>query len=316
MERFRKTPSRYAVLEEINSSEFRTINEALNGINIKYTLTDHSGLNRARFPWSKDYLRFPEFYASRLWEYPWAIISANLKPGLKCADVGCGESPFTIYLKEIADCDVTGFDPDIHSGENKNNFGASESFIKSTGLDIIQSSIDRIESDDEKFDRVFCISVIEHIKDPAIRAKGVREISRILKPGGLAIITVDVNLMTRLSNPLELVWESGLTFDGEADFTMPEQRLGIFCDGKQPADVFGLVLKKTSSKIYTQYDQNSEKVDAWRAACLRDTFPLPPTLEELIQKDMKLDQKNKKPGFKTLLRIAIKFLLRHYPGTF
>lgn len=307
--------SRYATLSDIDSTDFKRINEALNGINAKYKLADHSELNKFRYPWSQEYLKYPQFYASRLWEYPWAILESDLKPGMKCADVGCGESPFTVYLKEIVGCDITGFDCDIHREQNKDNFGVSELFLKNTGLNIIKSSVDDIDSVDNAFDRVYCISVIEHIKNCGVRAKGMREISRILTPGGLAIITVDVNLMMRLSNPLELIWESGLTLHGEVDLIMPEQRLGIFCDGKQPADVFGFVLKKPSAKIETAYGISFEKIDAWKAAALRDTL-LMPDIETLIRKDLKLNSRNSRPGLLSLLRVAAKFLLRRYPGTF
>lgn len=307
------TTSRYANLRDIDSVEYRKINKILNDINVKYKLSDHSDLNKIRYPWSQSYLKYPQFYASRLWEYPWAILQSQLEPNMKCADVGCGESPFTIYLKEVADCDVVGFDPDIHDKENKDNFGVSGLFIKNTGLNIIKSSIDNIKSNDNQFDRVFCISVIEHITDFNIRAKGMREISRILKHGGLAVISVDVNLLMRLSNPLELVWESGLTFYGTVNLMMPEQRLGIFCDGRQPADVFGMVLKKNESLINLRYGDETEKTDAWRAAYLRDKIPLS-TFESLIRYDLNRNLKNNRPSLLTLLRIAAKFLLRKYPG--
>lgn len=309
----RRAFSRYAELTEIISADFRTICERLNSINTKYGLTDHSELNRIRYPWSQDFLTFPQFYASRLWEYPWAILQSQLEPGMKCADVGCGESPFTIYLKEIAGQDVVGFEPDIHSGENIDNFGVSESFIRHSGLTIVKSSIDRIESDNDAFDRVFCLSVIEHIADFNVRAKGMREISRILKPGGLAVISVDVNLMMRLSNPLELVWESGLNFYGGVDLTMPEKRLGIFCDGQQPADVFGMVLTKDPKFIEINYGSDAERIEAWKAASLRDSIPVH-TFDNLIHNDLERNLKNGRPSVRTLLRIAAKFLLRKYPG--
>jgi 2-polyprenyl-3-methyl-5-hydroxy-6-metoxy-1,4-benzoquinol methylase len=250
----RKGYSTYADLGDIESEDFGKITDQLNRINAEYNLSDHSALNKVRYPWSQKYLTYPQFYASRLWEYPWAILHAQLEPGMQCADVGCGESPFTIYLKETAGCEVLGFDPDIHRRDSQDNFGVSESYIKRTGLKIVASSIDSLQSDESRFDRVFCISVMEHIPDFHVRAKGVKEVARILKPGGLALITVDVNLLMRFSNPLELVWESGLNLYGGINLTMPEKRLGIFCDGRQPADVFGMVLRKDQSMINVHYD--------------------------------------------------------------
>lgn len=35
---------------------------------------------------------------SRLWEYPWAVLSANLEPGMRVLDVGSGGSAFPLFL--------------------------------------------------------------------------------------------------------------------------------------------------------------------------------------------------------------------------
>jgi 2-polyprenyl-3-methyl-5-hydroxy-6-metoxy-1,4-benzoquinol methylase len=309
----RKAYSTYANLDDIGSEDFQRIIDQLNRINAEYNLADHSDLNKVRYPWSQRYLATPQFYASRFWEYPWAIIHAQLKPGMQCADVGCGESPFTIYLKENAGCEVLGFDPDIHRGDNKDNFGVSESYIEKTGLRIARSSVDSLEANENRFDRVFCISVMEHIPDFNVRSKGMKEIARILKPGGMAFITMDVNLLMRFSNPLELVWESGLNLHGGIDLTMPENRLGIFCDGRQPADVFGMVLRKDRSMINIHYGNEKEKVEAWRAALLRDTYPMH-SFDSLIRNDLERNLIHNRISWLTRLRIATKILLRIYPG--
>lgn len=305
--------SAYADIKDIQSSPFQEIIRELNLLNRKYDLADHSEWNRERYPWSQNHLVAPQFYASRIWEYPWVLRHARLEKGLKCADVGCGESPFTIYLKEVEGCEVTGFDSDIHRGESRDNFGVSESYISKTGLNIVESSLDSLSSDGDRFDRVFCLSVMEHIHDPGLRAKGMQEIARILKPGGLAFLTVDVNLLMRLSNPLELIWESGLNLYGGINLAMPEKRLGIFCDGKQPADVFGMALRKDPSLINVRYDDETEKVEAWRAALLRDTFPMH-TFDALVQNDLKRNLIRNHPSMLTRLRIAGKILLGKYPG--
>jgi len=309
----REAYSTYANLDDIGSGEFQGMIDQLNRINAEYNLADHSDLNKVRYPWSQRYLATPQFYASRLWEYPWAIIHAQLKPGMLCADVGCGESPFTIYLKKIAGCEVLGFDPDIHRGDSQDNFGVSESYIEKTGLRIVRSSIDSLEANENRFDRVFCISVMEHIPDCNVRSKGMKEIARILKPGGMAFITMDVNLLMRFSNPLELVWESGLNLHGGIDLTMPENRLGIFCDGRQPADVFGMVLRKDRSMINIHYGKENEKVEAWRAALLRDTYPMH-SFDSLIRNDLRRNLIHNRISWLTRLRIATKILLKKYPG--
>jgi len=305
--------SRYATENDIKTEEFKIIIKKLNSICKEYNLSDHSKLNKERYPWSENYLTYPQMYATRLWEYPWAVLNSKIKRGMKCADLGCGESAFTIYLKNECKCKTIGFDKDIYLETNKDNFGVSENIIKKTGIKIVQCSIDNIPWEDNYFDRVFCISVIEHIKDFNTRAKVMREISRILKPKGLAVITVDVNIMMRLSNPLELVWESGLNLFGLINLTMPEKRFGVFYDGNQPADVFGFMLRKDDTLINVSYKEKYKKVESWRVAYLRETITSN-TIETVLRNDLQRNIINKKPSLLTFLRILLKYLLKRYPG--
>jgi ubiquinone/menaquinone biosynthesis C-methylase UbiE len=50
---------------------------------------------------------------------------------------------------------------------------------------------DRLPFDDGEVDALFCVSVLEHIPGPE---KTIREIRRILKPGGLLVLTIDLDL--------------------------------------------------------------------------------------------------------------------------
>ena len=109
----KKALSRFATVEETMSSEFMSINYVMSGINVEYKLPDHSDFNKERYPWSVGLLSVPSFYAARMWEYPFAILSGDPQPGMKCLDVGCGMTPFTVYLKNVAKCDVVGLDPDV-----------------------------------------------------------------------------------------------------------------------------------------------------------------------------------------------------------
>jgi hypothetical protein len=110
-----------------------------------------------------------------------------------------------------------------------------------------------------------------------------------------------------------LIWESGLNLHGGINLTMPESRLGIFCDGKQPADVFGMVLRKDPSMINIHYGDEKEKVEAWRAAWLRDTYPMH-SFDSLIRNDLRRNLIHNRTSWLTRLRIASKILLKRYPG--
>jgi SAM-dependent methyltransferase len=112
--------------------------------------------------------------------------------------------------------------------------------------------VEAIPFSSNTFDRVFCLSVVEHLS-PDVARRGFREMARILKPGGRAIITADVNMFSEISRPLDLIWDSGLLPLGDMDLRWPTRRFGIFCDGKQPADVFGMTLIKEDYPVETQY---------------------------------------------------------------
>jgi SAM-dependent methyltransferase len=254
--------SRFATLDEVLSEDFMRIIRILDKISVEYNLPDHTDVNRERYPWSVGLLSAPEFYAARMWEYPFAILSAELQPGMKCLDVGCGMTPFTIYLKEIAKCDVIGIDPDIfESGVRLREHGVSKEFILKTGLRIEKGKIENIPFPPNSFDRVFCISVIEHLDFDVIR-KGMSEITRVLKTNGRAIITVDVNMLSEISRPLDLIWDSGLLPLGEIDLKWPIKRFGIFYNGKEPADVFGMTLIKPEDYyVEIAYNDGGQMVD-------------------------------------------------------
>jgi SAM-dependent methyltransferase len=277
-----KGASRFATLEEVMSPEFMNLTRVLDKLTVQYELPDHSDANRERYPWSQGILSPRAFYAARMWEYPYALTSAELQPGMRCADIGCGMTAFTIYLKEVAQCEVVGVDPDVFdSGVRYYGHGVSREFIQKTGIELVQSGLETIPLPSNTFDRVFCLSVIEHLTQDVIY-RGVREIARIVKPGGRAIFTMDVNMLSEVSRPLDLIWESGLVPWGNLDLRWPTHRFGNFCDGKQPADVYGMCLVKEARPVETQYasvsgDSRPPLVDASLIPVLRSqNQPAPP----------------------------------------
>jgi SAM-dependent methyltransferase len=257
--------SRFATADEVRSAEFAEINQVLDQISVGFDLPDHSDVNELRYPWSQGMLSKPAFYAARLWEYPYAILAAELIPGLKVADIGCGMTAFTIYLKEHAGCDVTGVDPDVfEAGLRYKGHGVSEEFIKRTGIKFLRGDMTDVPLESESQDRAFSISVMEHVA-PDVRRRGMQEIARILKPGGRAIITVDMSMWFEMNRPLELVWESGLNLYGTVDLRWPTRRFGMFSDDPakgMPADVFGMVLTKDAGVVETEYRHGNEAVDS------------------------------------------------------
>jgi len=300
--------SRFAAQEEIFSHDFENINGKLLDINNAYGLVDHNHLNKARFLWWDRIKNSSAFYGSRFWEYPFAIISAELKAGMKCADIGCGSTPFTPFLCElVGKTNVFGFDKDFiqdDSTESHYSFGARESVINKAGFQFYQTSFTKTDFNDNYFDRIFCISVLEHIEDPKIKGDGIMEMVRILKPGGRLIITFDLGINNPLNSPLKIIEISGLLPFGELDLKWPKERFVNY--GNSNVDVFGLVLTKKSGEINLDY-RGLEKIYQYEAynkySQLSNWFNVNYG-DILLINDLK-----KRYG---LLRVLIKYLLNKY----
>ncbi|MFT7035860.1 MAG: 2-polyprenyl-3-methyl-5-hydroxy-6-metoxy-1,4-benzoquinol methylase [Cyclobacteriaceae bacterium] len=255
--------SRFANCEEIFSSEFEEINSELLKLNVEHKLPDHSVLNKERFGWWREISSDTVYYGSRFWEYPFAIRSSELNDGLKCADIGCGTTPFLVYLaNKVGSRNVTGFDPDLiqKSGDTRHSaFGIREKFIDHIGINFSADSMTKLNAESESFDRVFCLSVLEHTPFET-QIAGLKEMVRILKPGGKLILTMDLGINLPLTFPLDLIKFSGLTPHlNVLDLKWPEKRFVRYEDG-QSVDVFGLVLEKPVDQIYADHNAK-RKID-------------------------------------------------------
>lgn len=92
-------------------------------------------------------------------------------------------------------------------------------------IKFIKESLTRIPFGDNFFDKVFCISVIEHMpKDAAYKV--MKEMLRVLKKGGLLAITIDndgPHVNPELAGKYkELIEVLGLKLYGNSDFTIPQ----------------------------------------------------------------------------------------------
>lgn len=112
------------------------------------------------------------------------IIFENLdiKGGEKILDVGCGRG---FYLKAVSQLFpralVTGLDI------NKNYLEKAKEFLGNRKVKLVIGSATELPFNDKSFDRIICSELLEHIKDDR---KAIAEIHRVLKPDGIALITV------------------------------------------------------------------------------------------------------------------------------
>ncbi len=127
-----------------------------------------------------DYGSFPW---GRRFEYAWSLAQARYEPGLKTLDVG---SLYTFVPKYLATrgLDVVSIDIDETFVEVQQRQAAELEHPYSVQLQDIRHTT----FPDASFDQILLISMIEHIPNGG-DIQALQECHRILKPGGLVIIT-------------------------------------------------------------------------------------------------------------------------------
>jgi len=86
-----------------------------------------------------------------------------------------------------------------HGGNPENTEKLRLRYAESIGLKMDYGSIFNIPAEDRTFDVVSCISVVEHIQE---KYYAFREMLRVLKPGGILIVTMEMLAYDLLSDVL------------------------------------------------------------------------------------------------------------------
>lgn len=127
-----------------------------------------------------------------------AFFLPHLRPGFALLDCGCGPGTITVGLAErVAPGRVVGIDLNTAQSDE------GRALARERGLDIEFRSGDvyNLDFPDGSFDAVFAHTILQHLRDPV---KALREIRRVLKPGGIVGVR-DEDWRTVLlepSNPL------------------------------------------------------------------------------------------------------------------
>lgn len=115
---------------------------------------------------------------SRVCEYPWAAVAGDFHGGDTVLDAAGGDSPFQRFLIK-GGCQVINVDID-----------PSRQLTPTAGIVNLRGDIrDMRMFLDGVFERVACLSVLEHVERPL---EAVAELWRVLKPGGRLTMTFDV----------------------------------------------------------------------------------------------------------------------------
>jgi len=108
------------------------------------------------------------------------IEQANIASGQRILDIGCGTGSFAVLLKrQCADVEVIGLDPDPKA------LRRAKTKSERTGVSVRfdQGFADELRYESKSFDRVFSSLMFHHL-DEQTQQKTLREVLRVLKPGG------------------------------------------------------------------------------------------------------------------------------------
>jgi tRNA (uracil-5-)-methyltransferase TRM9 len=122
-----------------------------------------------------------EFSATRkeIWE-ELKFLFENLKEGEKVLDLGCGNGRWYKVFKEKK-VDYFGIDNSEKLIEiAKENFPEAKFFV---------GDALNLPFQDNFFDKVYSIALLHHIPSEDFRIKVLKEVKRVLKPGGILILT-------------------------------------------------------------------------------------------------------------------------------
>jgi SAM-dependent methyltransferase len=178
-----------AALSDLRSAEWTATFARLEKIQSEF-LTKETEFRSMDYKWPRDALH----NWSRLWEYCYAYdflcsLKAELGPTPLVADVGSGVTFFLTAVARLGYAVVCSDIDQLCARDLQRVAGVIHhepgtlSFRLTDGI--------RLPFNDEEVDAVYCISVLEHI---ASFEDTIFEMARILKRGGLLILTIDLDL--------------------------------------------------------------------------------------------------------------------------
>jgi 2-polyprenyl-3-methyl-5-hydroxy-6-metoxy-1,4-benzoquinol methylase len=160
---------------------------------------------------------------TRRYEYPWAFHAARVRPGLRAVEIGGSVAGLQFVLARSG-MEVMNVDP---SEEAAMGWPLDEATFATlnrafgTDVQLRRCFLEKARVATASVDRVFCISTLEHVPPDDVSSI-LREVHRILRPGGLLVLTVDLfldlepftdrreNVSGRNVDVADLVRESGL----------------------------------------------------------------------------------------------------------
>lgn len=131
----------------------------------------------------------PSLHWSRQYELPWAIEAANLKSTDVVLDAGCGYSSFKLAVAKRVKR-VVGIDIILESLKKAR---AMCDKMNLHNVQLMKCDISQFESECQ-YNKIFCLSVLEHEPSDENRMKCIDNMIKLLKPGGMLLLSYDILL--------------------------------------------------------------------------------------------------------------------------
>lgn len=195
-----------------------------------------------------------------------------VKAGDSVLDVGCGNGRLLEFLAK-QNIKYTGIDTSerlINIAKNKSTLAAQNT---KTMYNYITASAISLPFSDEEFNIVFAIASLYHIPSKEYREQAVGEIYRVLKPGGMFIMTY-WNMWERSRRGLvaknilnKIIFKSNLDFfDAEKPWRNPDGKIIAtrYCHAFRLNEIKNIGRRSGFELVDSYYYARGEKVSAFK----------------------------------------------------
>lgn len=236
-----KPVNRYITVDDLNTPEWKSV---VMEMHVMMKVTAEKMHKFAYCTDRRDLFHRAEFESFKHWEYPWLIKHGEFRPGSRILDCGCGRGILQFYLAKkgynMTSVDISTLKTRQIQGfwnltrklgvpVREDRASVMKAMARRYGaqVDFRVANIARLPFEDEAFDYVYSVSVLEHMaKGEDVMA--IKEMSRVLKKGGTMLVTVDFAPVRKERKAytreeiLALIEVSGLHFDNVYDYEVQD----------------------------------------------------------------------------------------------